>query len=131
MAVLILLSFSWLVLGLLAPGLWWIVTTYGWDAIPAFGLLLKGKTGTAAGSARKRALRPAPDDKERELLEVLRKEGEISAVRAALGTSLTVAEADRMLRELAEGGHLQVRVRGGGLFYALWGGTPIGESGAQ
>jgi hypothetical protein len=35
-------------------------------------------------------------------------------------TSLTVAEADRMLKELAEGGHLDVRVRGGGLFYSLW-----------
>ncbi len=35
-------------------------------------------------------------------------------------TSLTVAEADGMLKELAEGGHLEVRVRGGGLFYALW-----------
>jgi hypothetical protein len=25
-----------------------------------------------------------------------------------------------MLKELAEGGHLQVRVHGGGLFYSLW-----------
>jgi hypothetical protein len=25
-----------------------------------------------------------------------------------------------MLRELTEGGHLDVRVRGGGLFYSLW-----------
>jgi hypothetical protein len=31
-----------------------------------------------------------------------------------------VAEADEMLRELAEGGHLEVRVRGGAIFYALW-----------
>ena len=37
-----------------------------------------------------------------------------------MDTSLTVAEADRMLKELAEGGHLAVRVRGGGLFYSLW-----------
>jgi len=35
-------------------------------------------------------------------------------------TSLTVAEADEMLKGLAEGGHLEVRVRGGGLFYSLW-----------
>jgi hypothetical protein len=40
-------------------------------------------------------------------------------------TSLTVAEADEMLKELAEGGHLDVRVRGGGIFYALW--EPDGE----
>jgi hypothetical protein len=31
-----------------------------------------------------------------------------------------VAEADRMLEELAAGGHLEVRARSGGLFYALW-----------
>ena len=37
-----------------------------------------------------------------------------------MDTSLTVAEADKMLKELAEGGHLEVRVRGGGLFYSLW-----------
>ncbi|MDP9425215.1 MAG: hypothetical protein M3P37_04065 [Actinomycetota bacterium] len=35
-------------------------------------------------------------------------------------TSLTEAEADEMLKGLAEGGHLEVRVRGGGLYYALW-----------
>ncbi len=40
-------------------------------------------------------------------------------------TSLTVTEADKMLKELAEGGHLEVRARGGGLFYGLWG--PGGE----
>jgi hypothetical protein len=34
---------------------------------------------------------------------------------------LTVAEADGMLRELAENGHLEVRARGGAIFYALWG----------
>jgi hypothetical protein len=31
-----------------------------------------------------------------------------------------VTEADETLRELAEGGHLEVRVRGGAIFYALW-----------
>ena len=60
-------------------------------------------------------------DRERELLMALREHGEITPVRAATETSLTVAEADRMLKELAEGGHLEVRVRHGGLFYALWG----------
>ena len=29
-------------------------------------------------------------------------------------------EADRMLKELAEDGHLEVRVRGGALYYSLW-----------
>jgi hypothetical protein len=35
-------------------------------------------------------------------------------------TTLSVAEADEMLRKLAEGGHLEVRVRSGAIFYALW-----------
>ncbi len=35
-------------------------------------------------------------------------------------TSLTVEEADDMLRKLAAKGHLEVRVRGGGIFYGLW-----------
>jgi hypothetical protein len=33
---------------------------------------------------------------------------------------VTVAEADRTLRDLAENGHLEVRARGGAIFYALW-----------
>ena len=35
--------------------------------------------------------------------------------------ALTVAEADRKLRDLAEHGHIEVRARGGAVFYALWG----------
>ena len=120
LAVLAPVVLSGLVLVAVAPGLWWIFTTYGWVAFPAFGLLLRGLTGSAAGTARERAIHPAPKDKEGELLEVLRREGEITAVRAAMGTSLSVAEADRMLKGLAEGGHLEVRARGGGLYYALW-----------
>ncbi|HKZ26742.1 MAG TPA: hypothetical protein VJ086_02465, partial [Rubrobacteraceae bacterium] len=57
---------------------------------------------------------------QRELLEALRREGEITSARAAMETSLSVLEADTMLKELAEAGHLEVRVRGGGLFYAFW-----------
>jgi len=53
-------------------------------------------------------------------LEALREHGELTPARAAMETSLTVTEADKMLKELAEGGHLEVRVRGGGLFYGLW-----------
>ncbi len=39
---------------------------------------------------------------------------------AAMETPLSMAEAGAMLKELAEAGHLEVRVRSGGLFYALW-----------
>jgi capsular polysaccharide biosynthesis protein len=60
--------------------------------------------------------------KEQELLEVLGRRGELTAAGAALETSLTVEEADRMLSGLAAKGHLRVRTRegSGGLFYSFW-----------
>jgi capsular polysaccharide biosynthesis protein len=60
--------------------------------------------------------------KEQELLEVLGRRGELTAAGAALETSLTVEEADRMLFRLAAKGHLRVRTRegSGGLFYSFW-----------
>lgn len=63
---------------------------------------------------------PATNSGERELLNALREHGELSSARAAMETLLTVAEADEIFKRLAEGGHLDVRVRGGGMFYALW-----------
>jgi hypothetical protein len=102
------------------PGLWWIFTTYGWISFPAFGLLVRGLASTSAHPSKPRAPRVTKDDEERELLEALRKHRELSPVLAATETSLSVARADAMLRGLAEGGHLEARVRGGGLSYALW-----------
>jgi hypothetical protein len=97
------------------PSLWWIFTTYFWVAFPALGLLTSGVAALGEG-------RPARvSEEERELLEAIRESCEISAAVAAARTSLTVAEADRRLRELAENGHLEVRARGGAIFYALWG----------
>lgn len=102
------------------PGLWWILTTYVWISFPAFGLLIRGLAGTSAHPSAPRTPRVTEDDEERELLEALRTHGELSPVLAATETSLSVARADAMLRGLAEGGHLEARVRGGGLSYALW-----------
>jgi hypothetical protein len=68
-------------------------------------------TSDAGGSSEKRA--------ERQLLEAIDHRGEITPARAALETSLTVEEADRMLSDLAKGGHLEVRVEGGKLLYGL------------
>lgn len=96
--------------------LWWLIFVFGWTIFPAFGLLVRGIAGLLEGKTEI----PATNSKERELLEALRREGELTPARAAMETSLSVAEADRMLKELAEGGHLEVRVRGGGLFYGLW-----------
>src|SRR5215213_5379657 len=52
--------------------------------------------------------------KEKELLGVLARYGEITPTRAALETSLSVSEADRMLAELTKNGHIEVRAREGG-----------------
>jgi hypothetical protein len=58
--------------------------------------------------------------KEKELLEALFRRGKLTAVEAALETSLSVEEADRMLEALAVRGHLEVTVEHGRLVYALW-----------
>lgn len=56
---------------------------------------------------------------ERRLLEAIERRGEIKPTHAALETSLTVREADRMLSDLARGGYLEVRAEGRQLFYSL------------
>jgi hypothetical protein len=101
----------------LIPELFWLIFVFGWMIFPAFGLLVRGIAGLSEGRTE---LPSAASGGERELLEALRDRGELTPAEAAMDTSLTVAEADRMLKELAEGGHLAVRVRGGGLFYSLW-----------
>ncbi len=96
--------------------IWWVFTTYFWVAFPALGLLTKGLAG-AFEAEPKSAIAEA---KERELLDALREHGELTSVQVAMETSLSVAEADGMLGKLAEDGYLEVRARGGGIFYALW-----------
>jgi hypothetical protein len=66
------------------------------------------------------ALPPNGIDKEKELLQVLGRHEEITATRAALETSLSVAEAEEMLSRLANDGHLRVSANEGRLVYALW-----------
>lgn len=116
LSVLAPVALSGLFLVLFVPGLWWIFTTYFWIAFPALGMLGSG----LAGLGEERRTRPAAVDPERELLVALLSHGEMTSAGVAAETSLSVDEADRRLRELAEAGHLEVRVRGGGLFYALW-----------
>ena len=99
------------------PWLWWLIFVFGWMIFPAFGLLVRGIAGLSEGRSE---VPSAASGGERELLQALRERGELTPAEAAMDTSLTVAEADKMLKELAEGGHLEVRVRGGGLFYSLW-----------
>jgi hypothetical protein len=99
-----------------APSVWWIFTTYFWVAFPALGLLTSGIAALGEG----RSVRVSEEERERELLVAIRESGEVSAAAAAARTSLSVAEADGMLKELAENGHIEVRARGGAVFYALW-----------
>lgn len=101
------------------PQMFWLVFVFGWMIFPAFGLLVRGIAGMSQIPASKPA-RATVQDGEQELLLALRRNGELTAVGVASETSLSVTEADRRLKELAEGGHLDVRVRGGGIFYALW-----------
>src|SRR5918997_2983671 len=117
LAVLVPGGLSGVFLVAFVPSLWWIFTTYFWVAFPALGLL----TGGVAALGEGRPVRVSEEERERELLEAIRESGEISAAAAAARTSLTVAEADWRLKELAENGHLEVRARGGAIFDALWG----------
>src|SRR5215217_7764752 len=63
----------------------------------------------------------AERNKEQELLEALDRRGKLTAVEAALETSLSVGEANRMLFELAVRGYLEVIVEHGKLLYSFWG----------
>lgn len=125
LAVLIPVAVAGVVVLTLFSSLWWLVFVFGWTIFPAFGLLVRGITGLSEGANEP----SAANGKEHELLRALRDHGELTPARAAMETSLTVAESDKMLKELAEGGHLDVRVRGGGIFYALWepGGKGVAE----
>ena len=93
---------------------WWVIPFF---LVPAIGLSVRG----VAGFVEARSRWPLENElKEKELLGSLARHGELTAAKAALETSLSVAEADRMLSRLAEDGHVEVRARGGRLGYALW-----------
>ena len=85
--------------------------------VPALGLSVR----SVASLFEARAREPADEGrKEKEVLEALARHGELTPARAALETSLGVAEADRVLSGLAKDGHREVRAREGRLEYALW-----------
>ncbi len=93
---------------------WWMIPFF---LVPAIG----GSARGIAGLFEDRSRRTLDGDlKEKELLGALARHGELTAARAALETSLSVSEADRMLSELAKRGHVEVRAREGRLGYALW-----------
>jgi hypothetical protein len=106
--------FGAIVFGIISPP-GTLVISFGL-MIPAVALI-----ATALQEAKKhRRELPPPADKERELLSTIRDQGgTITPMEAAMETSLTVKEADRMLSELASGGHLSVQSADGTLRYAL------------
>lgn len=102
------------------PQVFWLVFVFGWMVFPSFGLLVRGLASSSATPPERRAGLASAGSRERELLEALREHGELTPARAAMETTLSVAEADEMLKDLAASGHLEVRARGVGLSYALW-----------
>ena len=97
--------------------------TVFWPWLLVFGAVLPIAIGLGNRLAGRhhdplRSLHTA-NDKEKDLLEALRRHVELTPALAAMETSLTVSEADRMLSELAQKGHLEVRAVGGGLRFAL------------
>ena len=96
----------------------WVVPFF---LVPALVAAARGLAGFNEARMQERTGRvTAQESKERELLQALARRGELSPALAALETSLTVAEADRMLSDLAKNGHVEVRAHDGRLGYALW-----------
>lgn len=91
--------------------------------ISGIGLIIGGAACLGYGLPKvlqdRNSLPPATS-KERELLSAIREnEGGITPAEAAMETSLTVREADEMLSELANGGHLKLESQDGALYYSL------------
>ena|SRR5215217_7539835 len=116
--------------GLLRLVMWLVLSAVFALALPGVAESVAGKLGGQAlrqgiGQAGLPGVPPAdPSEaeriKEQELLEALHRRGRLTAVEAALETSLSVREANRMLFELALRGHLEVTVEHGKLLYAFW-----------
>lgn len=94
---------------------WWLLLVFGVVLPIALGI-----GNRIALSYKAKVQPPAGIQSEKELLELLERHGELTALGAATKTSLTISEADQMLSELAQKGHLEVRIDGGKMSYALW-----------
>jgi hypothetical protein len=94
------------------------------ELVPFFVFVFPASVLLALGFSKleqqkRKAVSPSVS-KERELLSAMRnKTGSITPAEAAMETSLTVGEADKMLSELAAGGHLRVESSEGTLVYRL------------
>jgi ATP/maltotriose-dependent transcriptional regulator MalT len=90
---------------------WWIVPVLG-VAVPV-ALVLMG--GRERGPARLKDRKT----KEEELLRALTEQDELTPTAAAMRTSLTVDEAQKMLEDLARKGHLTSHAGAGVMYYSL------------
>lgn len=90
--------------------------------LPALWLSLRGAARLFGSGSTLEDESLSEDRKEKELLGAIERRGELTPARAAMETSLTVAEADQMLGEFANKGYLVARVNSGSLVYALWDG---------
>jgi len=94
------------------------------ELVPFFVFMFPASVLLALGLSRleqqrRKAVSPRVS-KERELLLAMQNNtGSITPTEAAMETSLTVSEADKMLSELAAGGHLRVESSEGTLVYRL------------
>jgi len=94
---------------------WWLILVFGAVLPIAVGI------GNRIAPSHKGTVQPSSSIQgEKELLELLERHGELTSLAAATKTSLTISEADQMLSDLAQKGHLQVRIDGGKMSYALW-----------
>ncbi len=85
-------------------------------------LLYAGRRRSGRGAGRA----PSGPGSEKQLLMAIQDAGGgITPVEAALGTSLTVDEAEEILTRFADRGHLVVHSRDGALLYALPGRRPV------
>lgn len=109
-------------LGLAFAGLGVSAGVSSGELVPVFIFMFPALVLLALGISKlqqKRSLAPKLG-KERELLSAIRASGgSITPAEAAMETSLTVKEADRMLSELARNGNLTLQVEDGIMAYAL------------
>ena len=90
---------------------WWIIPVLG--AVVPIALAALDKPRLTSGERDDRKL------KERELLQALAEQGDLTPAAAAIQTSLTVDEASKMLEDLTRKGHLNPRAEDGVVSYAL------------
>lgn len=116
--ILALMAWGFVVLAFAAGGLadvtnlWWLVLVFG-AAVPVLFVALQNRSSRVARDLH-------PDRKgEREVLDVLRERGEVTAASAAMLTTLTVDGASGILEALTRKGHLEAGARDGTLVYAL------------